>query len=130
MLDIPALSPFPTTFSHLSKTEIIKRAALDLSSTNAFNFDKPKISLFGKELTCDNILCWSNLKESADDNLKVAEIAIYSLIEYKILWLPAFPPFSTIFLKGFFPMIVKNLELLAKRLINSLQTTKFSTYLN
>ena len=35
---------------YLSKTNMMLLATIDLSSANAFNLNKPKMSLFGKEL--------------------------------------------------------------------------------
>ena len=46
----PAFSPFPTMCSTISKTQIITLATFTLSSANAFNLVKSKISLFRKEL--------------------------------------------------------------------------------
>ena len=47
---LEAISPFPTMFSTLSKTEIINFLTFNLSSANAFNLDSSKILSFGKEL--------------------------------------------------------------------------------
>ena len=47
---VQAISPFPTMFSTLSKTEIIVFVAFNLSSANAFNLVWSKILSCGNEL--------------------------------------------------------------------------------
>ena len=47
---VQAISPFPTMFSTLSKTEIIIFVTFNLSSANALNLVRPKILSCGKGL--------------------------------------------------------------------------------
>ena len=49
---VTASSPLPTMFSTVSKTNfnILVTFVLSCAKFNAFNLDKPKILLFGKEL--------------------------------------------------------------------------------
>ena len=47
---VQAISPFPTMFSTLSKTEIITFVTFNLSSANAFNLIWSKLFLCGNEL--------------------------------------------------------------------------------
>ena len=48
---VQAISPFPTMFSTLSKTEVIIFVIFDLSSANAFSLVWSKILLCGNELS-------------------------------------------------------------------------------
>ena len=48
---VQAISPFPTIFSTLSKTEIIIFVTFNLSSANAFNLDWFKILSCGNGLS-------------------------------------------------------------------------------
>ena len=53
---VQAISPFPTMFSTLSKTEIISFITFNLLSANAFNLDWSKI------LSCGNGLSYSMMQ--------------------------------------------------------------------
>ena len=47
---VSRISPFPTMFSNLTKTEVIILATFNMLSANALDLDKSKSLLFGKEL--------------------------------------------------------------------------------
>ena len=67
---VQAISPFPTMFSTLSKTEIIIFVTFNLSSANAFNLVWSKILSSGNGLTlCNNEILHPFILTTAADNI-------------------------------------------------------------
>ena len=72
---VHAISPFPTMFSTLSKTEIIIFVTFNLSSANAFNFHQSKNLSSGNGLNillldhCLNMLITKKANVNADQSL-------------------------------------------------------------
>ena len=119
-------------------------------SADYFNLRQSKLCRLGKSigtgrayalannsnsLPNDKILAWSKLKAFADDKLHVVKIIIFlfdrlenTVRKGENAGYQHFSPFPTMFLKLFFPGVVKSRDYVVKSLTNSMRSNEIILY--